>query len=44
MAPIATVVGGCFYKISHGRRLRSGLIVSEGLFTTTQTGDDGTDK
>ena len=38
------MVGGCFYKITHGRRLRSGLIVSGGLFTTTQTGDDDTDK
>ena len=38
----ACVVGWCFYKISHGR-LRSGLIVSGGLFTTTQTGDNDTD-
>ena len=38
------MVGGCFYKITYGRRLRSGLIVSGGLFTTTQTGDDDTDK
>ena len=38
------MVGGCFYKITHGRRLRSGLIVSGGLFTTTQTGDNDTDK
>ena len=38
------MVGGCFYKITHGRRLRSGLIVSGGLVTTTQTGDDDTDK